>query len=80
MVLAAWASFAIFSPLHRHDLESPTKCTLNNLDAQQAETPLVIDTLPSVTFRERLDSPAAPRFTPAPLYSKKPARAPPAFS
>ncbi len=47
LVLAVtFAGLAVFSPLHKHDQQSPTKCSLNNLDAQQTDGPVAVLTLP----------------------------------
>lgn len=77
-LLAVWAGLAIFSPLHKHDLSAPSHCTLNHLEAQQAEGAVIA--MPEFSL-VLLGAPeiAAPEsregFIPDP---KVPARAPPA--
>jgi uncharacterized protein YggE len=46
--LIAFAALAVFSPIHKHDLNAPTKCTLNHLDSQQAEGTVVV--LPDISL------------------------------
>jgi hypothetical protein len=55
-LVVAFAGIAVFSPLHKHDLKSPTKCSLNNLDAQQTDGPAAINTLPALTRLGRSQS------------------------
>jgi hypothetical protein len=49
-LVVAFAGIAVFSPLHKHDLKSPTKCSLNNLDAQQTDGPAAITSLPALSW------------------------------
>jgi hypothetical protein len=78
--LFAWAAFAVFSPVHKHDLRAPAKCSLNHLESQQAEGAVAV--LPDFTLalvgrsQPVLETERAGHW----IERRLPARAPPASS
>jgi hypothetical protein len=78
--LLAWAAFAVFSPIHKHDLGSPAKCSLNHLEAQQAEGPVAVLPDFSLVLIGSSDRSPEPERAAHPMDRRLPARAPPASS
>lgn len=76
-ILIAFAGIVIFTSLHKHDLRSPAKCSLNNLDAQQTDGPTVVAVPPAPVFIgvHRVEEESVRASEAAPL--RLPARAPP---
>ena len=48
VIAIAVVGIAVFSPLHKHDRQSKTKCSLGNIDAQQCDGVLVFWELPQL--------------------------------
>ena len=78
--LFAWAALAVFSPIHKHDLNSPAKCSLNHLEAQQAEGAVTVLPDFALVLVGIPETPAQPERAAHPMEQRLPARAPPASS
>jgi hypothetical protein len=75
--LVAWAAIAVFSPIHKHDLNSAAKCSLNHLEAQQAEGAVVVLPDFALALAGTPDEPAEAERPAHPVERRLPARAPP---
>jgi hypothetical protein len=79
-IMVAVSGLLIFSPLHVHDRNAPTKCSLNNLDAHQAEGASVVFELAKSPSHTQESEAFAPADAPERPMSALAGRAPPAHS
>lgn len=78
-IVVAAVGIAIFSPLHKHDRNSSTKCSLGNIDAQQTDGPLCLWEIPQPEQTAILLVVAGPAGRAATTPQDVPARAPPSL-
>ncbi len=79
-LLITWAAIVVFSPIHKHDLRSPAKCSLNHLDAQQAEGAVAVIVIQAPDYNGLHDIADGTEARSQAKIVALPARAPPAFS
>lgn len=78
--LVAWAALAVFSPIHKHDLRAPAKCSLNHLESQQAEGAVAVLPEFALALLGFAEPPAKLERAAHSTGRRLPARAPPACS
>ena len=78
-IAVAAVGIAIFSPLHKHERNSSTKCSLGNIDAQQSDGPLCLWEIPQPEQTAILFVVSRPTGQAATTPQDVPARAPPSL-